>query len=440
MLKLSMRAAGYASAATTGVSVVAIAQYLQFHYSYVPLPNPPGATQGTELAPKHEAALQLPSDNIPPRPSVSTLAQSCMAAWKENMKKFAHRTKDARMSIGQTSNSVHMEQRQDQQTSPRRHRRVFFVGDSLIAGVGGHDRATLPRRVARVLADELEVDVQWRVFSNVGADVAALHQNLIPFLEQHMTEPGWSGKNLKVDSEGNVDMKDCIVEREERVDAIIVMCGLNDWKRVLRGDKSPAQFRCDLELLTTALHDHFGHDCRVVMPALPVHWITAFPEPLRTFVLHLADAWDEQKRQLAIENKYGKKCRKQFYSSNSDQSSCTPAETKKKHEQKAVTISLSDSSDSLIFAHSTCSSDDPTQPSLHTSQLDFVPAKTIKCTSTSAVLASDGVHPNDHGYRVWADHIAETLGQLLRKQEAAQIARCEEEDAESIFRVPTEAL
>ena len=79
------------------------------------------------------------------------------------------------------------------------------------------------------------------------------------------------------------------------------------------------------------------------------------------------------------------------------------------------------------------------QPSLHTSQLDFVPANTIKCTSASAVLASDGVHPNDHGYRVWADHIAETLGQILRKQEAAQIARCEEEDAESIFRLPTES-
>ena len=47
------------------------------------------------------------------------------------------------------------------------------------------------------------------------------------------------------------------------------------------------------------------------------------------------------------------------------------------------------------------------------------------------MLARDGVHPNDHGYLVWADHIAKTLGPLLRKQDALRVARCEELESEA---------
>ena len=70
---------------------------------------------------------------------------------------------------------------------------------------------------------------------------------------------------------------------DPEVDAVIVMCGLNDWKHF--GKSTPAEFRADLENLTDVLHQAFGAKCHVVLPALPVSWTTAFPQPMRSAVM-----------------------------------------------------------------------------------------------------------------------------------------------------------
>ncbi len=83
----------------------------------------------------------------------------------------------------------------------------------------------------------------------------------------------------------------------------------------------------------------------------------AFPEPLRGVVLQLAEAWDEQKRLLS-------------------------------HAQRAA------------------------RPG--GGRIDFVVVPAAVDAGRSIVCV-DGVHPNEHGYGIWADHIAENLSLLLRE-------------------------
>ena len=169
------------AALPASVSALAIGQYLVFHYTYVPLPTPNGATSGTEKAVQRARESPHADDEV-----------------RENVRRWVDRLRQRLQSSQLSLLKQHQEQSHaraqgnddddDDDARSRRstNRRVFFVGDSLVAGVGSGDRATLPRRVARKLSDELGVDVQWRVFSTVGADVATLHRELIPFLEQHM--------------------------------------------------------------------------------------------------------------------------------------------------------------------------------------------------------------------------------------------------------------
>lgn len=60
-------------------------------------------------------------------------------------------------------------------TSKRPCRRILFIGDSLMAGVGCNTGEWgLPQRVAQHLALKLDSDVDWRSFSVVGGDVKTL--------------------------------------------------------------------------------------------------------------------------------------------------------------------------------------------------------------------------------------------------------------------------
>ena len=70
---------------------------------------------------------------------------------------------------------------------PRKH--IVFMGDSLVTGVGCSAEASaehghvLPRRVAEVIAQQLQVEVSWRLIGETGADVRTLRSTLLPSLE-----------------------------------------------------------------------------------------------------------------------------------------------------------------------------------------------------------------------------------------------------------------
>ena len=53
------------------------------------------------------------------------------------------------------------------------------------------------------------------------------------------------------------------------VDAVVVMVGLNDFKKILRGSTSPGLFRSDIESFMRDLREQVGPDCIVVFPVSP---------------------------------------------------------------------------------------------------------------------------------------------------------------------------
>ena len=153
--------------------------------------------------------------------------------------------------------------------------RVLFIGDSLVTGVGGSahragdDGPPLPRRVCRELADGLGVEVAWRALGETGCDVAGMRRRLVPAIAG------------------------------DGYDVVVLMCGLNDFKHIARGElRTPWAFAAELELLVGDVRAAVGDDCRIVLPALPVA-IASFPEPLRSYVVFVASQWDRQKALLA---------------------------------------------------------------------------------------------------------------------------------------------
>jgi lysophospholipase L1-like esterase len=82
-------------------------------------------------------------------------------------------------------------------------------------------------------------------------------------------------------------------------DACVVLCGLNDFKRLWRG-RTPAAFRRDLRRFLADIRARVGPACALFLPALPLE-VTRFPEPLHTFAVRLAAAFDAEKRRAAAD-------------------------------------------------------------------------------------------------------------------------------------------
>jgi hypothetical protein len=241
------------------------------------------------------------------------------------------------------------------------------------------------------------------------------------------------------------------------------MCGLNDWKRIFRGDKSPDSFHHDLTCLVKELRLRLGPECRVVLPALPLQWTTAFAQPLRYFVLGLSGLWDAQKKKLADETREQalewQKHKQQHHQELQQHqlalsSTATTADQqgqggKEREERRGEIEGL------LVKAHVVLD-DKPSGAAATTAVAPVIAASAspevdfVKATFPTGfegsngggdahdddgdgeeelspqehearglfLLASDGVHPNEVGYRLWGDHIARNLGEILRKQRA----------------------
>lgn len=212
------------------------------------------------------------------------------------------------------------------ETTPRY--RVLFIGDSLVNGVGGDlDEAgpALPRRMCRALADKLNVQVEWRALGVTGGDLNEMREKLVPMID---------GSDY---------------------DVVVVMCGLNDFKYLARGEfRTPWTFREDLLGLLDEIRTECGDKPRIVLPALPVA-LTSFSEPLRSYVIFIANMWDQQKQRIAelIQNKHR-----------------------------------------ILFVDTFEVEDEAAESSGNDAR---------------TYVAKDGVHPNESGYELWAQHIANKI-------------------------------
>eukprot|EP00618_Florenciella_parvula_P002047 CAMPEP_0119479786 /NCGR_PEP_ID=MMETSP1344-20130328/8892_1 /TAXON_ID=236787 /ORGANISM="Florenciella parvula, Strain CCMP2471" /LENGTH=293 /DNA_ID=CAMNT_0007514047 /DNA_START=285 /DNA_END=1163 /DNA_ORIENTATION=+ len=88
---------------------------------------------------------------------------------------------------GGAADGLEVRAAEDTGAGRKRTRRVFFLGDSLIAGVGCETgEAHLPQLVARVLAEKLDTDVSWKAFGHVGGDVKTITTKLVPKLHEFL--------------------------------------------------------------------------------------------------------------------------------------------------------------------------------------------------------------------------------------------------------------
>ena len=236
-------------------------------------------------------------------------------------------------------------------------RRVVVVGDSLVTGVGCRmdrcDGPTLPRRLGEALADAIGADVEWVAVGAKGADLAAIRRDVIPSLG--------SRRRRRDDDD---ERRSSSSSSSSRIDAVVLMCGVNDFKHALTGRQSPAAFHADLIRCVDDIKRALGDDVWVILPGMPMQLATIFPPPLRYLAVHASDAWDAQKRKL-----------------------CDAA-----------------------------------------ARVRFVPSPSSEAMQSAAgagvaMVAVDGIHPNDAGYGAWAHHIAKSVAPVLLGDGAAL---CEE--------------
>ncbi|KAK4537212.1 hypothetical protein CDCA_CDCA11G3237 [Cyanidium caldarium] len=221
-------------------------------------------------------------------------------------------------------------------------RLVLFLGDSLVTGVGcqcrsslgggcEHGGPALPRRLAQRLSEQLRAPVEWHAIGLTGASVCDLLERVLPRAR------GCLG----------------VAEQATRsVDMVVIVCGVNDWKRAWRS-YSPAAFEEGLASLIRAARDalHLRDDCPILVPAVSGAMMQHAPrfqlEPLRSVLTFVAAEYDRAKQRAAARLGNGV-----FY----------------------------------VEAMPRCN--------------DIV---------TSLFSQLDGVHPSEVGYRRWADHIFDHL-------------------------------
>uniref|UniRef100_A0A7S1XHK2 SGNH hydrolase-type esterase domain-containing protein n=1 Tax=Compsopogon caeruleus TaxID=31354 RepID=A0A7S1XHK2_9RHOD len=157
-------------------------------------------------------------------------------------------------------------------------KKIIFVGDSLVTGVGCTETPMLPRAVAKALAEHWKADVAWSAVGLTGGDVRTLHAELVPLVRDEVLA-------AKRDN--------------QKIEMVVIICGVNDWKRVL-SFRTAAMFRRDLAELVDSVRDVVGPDTMIVLPALPgVNVAPRFREPLRTVFTWISDTWDSEKRTVS---------------------------------------------------------------------------------------------------------------------------------------------
>jgi len=153
---------------------------------------------------------------------------------------------------------------------------------------------------------------------------------------------------------------------------VIILCGINDVKTCFLHGKIffRENFENELEKVIKEIKSVVGSDALVVLPGNPLHIAPLFPNPLREVILQLNDFWDGQKEKVA----------------------------KKLGKRKALFINS------------------PTLQALRDA-VRMNGANTGGSIGEGEFTARDGVHPNDMGYKAWANIIAAEVAKVLKDNE-----------------------
>jgi len=292
-----------------------------------------------------------------------------------------------------------------------KERRVVIVGDSLATGVGcTTNTPALARIVAERLAELLSVEIEWIAVGKKGAALSDISSCVLPELREsnnsrrsvsNSNDSSGSSGSRSSNSSGNDSVENEVEEKEEdknaqneflfqqrqqqqqqqqqqqassscarKADAVIILCGINDVKTCFLHGKILENFENELENVIKEIKSVVGSDALVVLPGNPLHIAPLFPNPLREVILKLNDCWDDKKEKIA--NKLGKR-KALFINSPTLQAL-----------RDAVRMHGGDSDGGIREGEFT---------------------------------ARDGVHPNDMGYKAWANIIAAEVAKVLKDNE-----------------------
>ena len=150
--------------------------------------------------------------------------------------------------------------------SPKK-KHLLFLGDSLFCGVGEEDLSNgpaLPRTIASCVATKLGILLQWRAFASDGGHLEMLEEKQCPALYKEMERIRSKGEELM---------------------GVVLMSGLNDWKKVLQNGKTPSRFYEHLTRLVETFRSKATPSTRIYLPVLPIEWGSAFPNPMKQFAI-----------------------------------------------------------------------------------------------------------------------------------------------------------
>ena len=260
-------------------------------------------------------------------------------------------------------------------TGKRKKIKLLFIGDSLSACVGvtdPKDGLVLQKTTAKLLQEATGNDVEWYNSAVVGGTVREIREKM---------------DGVKKNFLAKVNCDEQLV--------VVIVCGLNDYKSFILSLASPSKawkrgptaFKAEVIRLlkeiresTATPHVH----SEVFIPAIPIHLMASDPKfllsvfPLSIMGWTLNMVWDTQKYNVAFEQQA--EGRLYFL------------------REQGHGMPLRDSSD-----------EERTNFQLNTYYIEEPPEEALEGVLNKDVVATDGVHLNTNGYRIWANFIAKSI-------------------------------
>lgn len=254
------------------VSLVAVGQALNLMMSYKSPPDAKGPRWGLEI---YKAGKRVPSKLQEKTWVFADEVSAKVASWRKKIEMAGKDKRTVAFLVRSGAEDLHKRTSssdtlaggdgESDKTDSREvgplTRRILFLGDSLVNGVGceGGNGPALPRHAARVLAEKWKADVFWRALGITGGDVRALREELIPRVRDEVELINAQRKQALAASPSEPAMFS-----RPPIDAVFIVCGVNDWKKFVTTGRSWRSFRQDLEQLVEEIKELCGEECKVV--------------------------------------------------------------------------------------------------------------------------------------------------------------------------------